>query len=98
MQILLLGAGGFIGRHILSQLLMAGHQVTAVVRQTGTLAAAFPQARFVERNLARATFATEWAGLLAGIDVIVNAAGLLRDPDLAAVRWGAYLRTVGVDA
>lgn len=85
MQILLLGAGGFIGRHILSRLLMAGHQLTAVVRQTGALAEAFPQARFVERNLAQATLATEWLSLLAGVDVIVNAAGLLRGPDMRAV-------------
>lgn len=35
---------------------------------------------------------------LARVLELADAAGLLRDPDLAAVRWGAYLRTVGVDA
>lgn len=35
---------------------------------------------------------------LARVLELADAAGLLRDPDVAAVRWGAYLRTVGVDA
>lgn len=42
MRILLLGAGGFIGRHVLADLLATGHDVIGVARSTGLLADAFP--------------------------------------------------------
>lgn len=85
MRILLLGAGGFIGRSILSALLAAGHEVTGVVRRSRGLAEAFPQAEFLEIDLAKALSPEDWAPHLAGIDLVVNAAGLLSGPDLEAV-------------
>ena len=85
MRILLLGAGGFIGRHILSDLLSAGHDVIGVARSTALLTHAFPDVRFVQIDLARALRAEDWTPHLAGVDVIVNAAGLLRGRDLKAV-------------
>ena len=54
MRILLLGAGGFIGRHILAELLAAGHEVTAVVRRRQGLDQAFPTASVIELDLAHA--------------------------------------------
>lgn len=85
MRILLLGAGGFIGRHLLADLLTAGHDVVGVARSTGTLTAAFPEARFVAMDLAKAVRPAVWHEHLVGVDVIVNAAGLLRGPDMDAV-------------
>jgi uncharacterized protein YbjT (DUF2867 family) len=85
MRILLLGAGGFIGRHILAELLGAGHEVVGVARSTKALHAGFPQAAFAALDLARAVRAEDWSDLLAEVDVIVNAAGLLRGPDMHAV-------------
>jgi nucleoside-diphosphate-sugar epimerase len=85
MRILVLGAGGFIGRHIVSELLAAGHDVIGVARTTQGLTAAFPQATFVALDLARAVHAHDWADRLAGVDAIVNAAGLLRGPDMDAI-------------
>lgn len=85
MRILLLGAAGFIGRHILSDLLAAGHDVVGVARSTGSLASAFPDIRFVQIDLARALRPEDWTEHLADVDVIVNAAGLLRGRDLEAV-------------
>jgi len=85
MRILLLGGGGFIGRHILAELLANGHEVTVVVRHVGGLGAAFPSARFVELDLARATDPLAWRPLLADIDLVVNAAGLLRGKAMHAV-------------
>lgn len=85
MRILLLGAGGFMGRHILSDLLAAGHEVVGVARSTASLAQAFPDARFLQIDLARALRVEDWTQAVAGIDVIVNAAGLLRGRDLEAV-------------
>ncbi|MBP7136375.1 MAG: SDR family oxidoreductase [Sphingomonadaceae bacterium] len=85
MRILLLGAGGFIGRHILSDLLAVGHEVVGVARSTASLAHTFPDARFVQLNLAQAIHVDDWAPHVLDVDVIVNAAGLLRGRDLEAV-------------
>lgn len=85
MRILLLGAGGFIGRHILAELTVRGHGVVAVVRNTAGLGDAFPSARFVELDLARATAVAAWTPLLSDIDMIVNAAGILHGNGMDAV-------------
>ena len=85
MRILLLGAGGFIGRHILAELAAHGHAVTAVVRDAARLAGAFPDARLITRDLAEMVRVSDWAPLVQGIDVIVNAAGVLRGRTMDAV-------------
>lgn len=85
MRILLLGAGGFIGRQILADLLATGHDVIGVARSAGLLADAFPEARFISMDLAKATRPDAWSGHLADVDVIINAAGLLRGRDMDAV-------------
>lgn len=85
MRIMLLGAGGFIGRHIMTELLGSGHEVNAVVRSVGDLAEAFPQVRFVAMDLARAVSPEDWREALSGVDIVINAAGLLRGRDMEAV-------------
>ncbi len=78
MRILLLGAGGFIGRHILAELLGHGHDVTGVVRSARGVGEAFADTRFVELDLSAATDPAIWRAHVTGIDLIVNAAGVLR--------------------
>lgn len=85
MHILLLGAGGFVGRHILSELLASGHKVRAVARDISTLRDMEPEAEWVGLDLARATQAESWTPHLSGIDCVVNAAGVLRGPEMEAV-------------
>lgn len=85
MHILLLGAGGFVGRHILSELLAGGHRVRAVARDVPGPRDMEPGAEWVGVDLARATDADGWAPHLAGIDCVINAAGVLRGPDMHAV-------------
>ncbi|MGK6354237.1 SDR family oxidoreductase [Sphingomonas sp. DT-207] len=85
MRILLLGAGGFIGRHIFAELIAQGHEVTAVVRRAEGLDQAFPDAAIEERDLARATRASDWEPLARSTDVIVNAAGVLRGRTMDAM-------------
>lgn len=85
MRIMLLGAGGFIGRYILSELVAAGHEVIGVVRTLGNLPAAFPQVRFLPIDLTRATDQAGWQPHLAGIDCIVNAAGILKGAGMEAI-------------
>lgn len=86
MRILLLGAAGFIGRHILAELLHHGHEVVAVVRNIGALADQFPQVNFVGLDLAKATHEADWMPHMAGIDLVINAAGILRGADMTAVQ------------
>ncbi len=85
MHILLLGAGGFVGRHILSELLASGHRVRAVAREVSTLRDMEPGAEWIGLDLAHATDPSGWAPHLAGIDCVVNAAGVLRGPEMHAV-------------
>jgi uncharacterized protein YbjT (DUF2867 family) len=85
MHILVLGAAGFIGRHIVTRLLAEGHAVTGTARSTGGLEAAMPGARFVGIDLARATDPSDWQALLCGVDMVVNAAGILRGSGMDAI-------------
>jgi uncharacterized protein YbjT (DUF2867 family) len=85
MRIMVLGAAGFIGRHIIAELLSAGHEVVAVVRSAGNLRVAFPHATFVSLDLAGAVHPRDWRAHLAGTEVIINAAGLLRGREMQAV-------------
>ncbi|MEQ1754026.1 MAG: NAD(P)H-binding protein [Micropepsaceae bacterium] len=85
MRILLLGAAGFIGRHVMSELISGGHDVVAVVRKVGDIAMSFPEVRFVAKDLARTTRPDDWSALVNGIDTVVNAAGILQGPDMHAV-------------
>lgn len=82
MRIMLLGAGGFIGRHIMAELLAAGHELVGVVRSKSNLNAAFPTVRFLSLDLALATDKVDWEKHLNGIECIINAAGILRGPEM----------------
>ncbi len=72
MHIFLLGADGFIGRHIATHLRQHGHHVTASARSVSALA----QMGFSTFQ-ADLTKPVNWAEALKGCDAIVNAAGLL---------------------
>lgn len=85
MRIMLIGAGGFIGRYILSELLAAGHDVVGVVRTPGNLPAAFPGVRFFPLDLVTATDEEAWRSHVTGIDCIINAAGILKGAGMEAV-------------
>ena len=85
MRVMVLGAGGFIGRHVVARLLAEGHAVTGVARSTATLAQAFPEARWLGMDLGKAVRALDWAGPLTGIEVVVNCAGVLRGKDMDPV-------------
>ena len=85
MHVLLLGAGGFVGRHILSELLASGHRVRAVARDVSALHQMEPGAEWLALDLTRMTRPEAWAPHLSGIDCVVNAAGVLRGPEMHAV-------------
>ncbi|MBK9347047.1 MAG: NAD-dependent epimerase/dehydratase family protein [Burkholderiales bacterium] len=64
MNILLTGATGFLGRHIHTALLQAGHTVLPVARSLG-------------HDFNRLQTPADWAGLLSGVDAVINAVGII---------------------
>ncbi|MGE0238558.1 MAG: SDR family oxidoreductase [Parvibaculaceae bacterium] len=85
MRILVLGAAGFIGRHIVAELTAYGHEPVALVRRRDEFVRVFPAVEAIECDLAHALSASDWLARLGRVDVVVNAAGLLRGPDMDAV-------------
>lgn len=79
MNILILGATGFIGSHIAAKLAAEGHAVTGLGRDTARLAARMPQISWVRADLAHLLTPESWKDLLARQDVVVNCAGALQD-------------------
>lgn len=78
MHVLLCGATGFIGRHLGRRLLDAGHTVVAVARDPQRVDRRFAS-RAVAGDLAADLTVQPWLARLAGIDAVVNAAGILRE-------------------
>ncbi len=79
LRILLLGATGLIGSAAASRLAADKHEVIGVARSRGVVARRLPVSRWIELDLRRATSAEAWAPHLAGIDAVVNCAGVLQD-------------------
>ncbi|MGE0723997.1 MAG: SDR family oxidoreductase [Alphaproteobacteria bacterium] len=78
MRILLTGATGLIGAATLARLVADGHEVVAVVRSAGPAADRLPAARTIAVDIARTTDPARWRPHLAGIDALVNCAGVLQ--------------------
>ncbi len=72
MKILLCGATGFVGRHLTKQLRNAGHTVIRAVRRPG-------EADDIAVDFRNDTNKEVWLPRLQGINVVINAVGLLRD-------------------
>lgn len=89
MRILVLGAAGFIGRHIVSELLSSGHVPVGAVRRVPDFVRAFPAVEAIDCDLTRDLSAADWAPRLKTIDAVVNAAGLLRGEGMEAVHVSA---------
>ena len=77
MRILLTGASGFIGRHLLDALLDAGHHVVCAGRRAP--ARVHPHCTFVAADFTRDTSPAVWLGRLAGIDAVINTVGIFRE-------------------
>lgn len=77
MRVLLLGAGGFIGRELFAALTRRGHRVVAGVRE-GAPPPPFAVERAIAIDMNRDTEPGTWMPRLAGIDAVVNCAGVLQ--------------------
>jgi uncharacterized protein YbjT (DUF2867 family) len=80
--ILVLGGSGFIGRHVVAALLKQGNQVMIGSRHPNRIGKKLPQAALCcpRRTVRMETLldATAWLPLLAGVDVVINCVGILR--------------------
>ncbi|MDE2499372.1 MAG: NAD(P)H-binding protein [Alphaproteobacteria bacterium] len=78
MKILLTGANGFIGRHLLARLVAAGHEVMPAVRHLEETDRLLPKPTSIRVDLNRDTTPETWLPRLVGIDAVVNCAGVLQ--------------------
>jgi uncharacterized protein YbjT (DUF2867 family) len=76
MTSLIVGAGGFIGRHVAGRLIAQGRPVIAAGRDPARLARLLPGARSIACDLTRDD-ADRWAERLVGVEALINCAGVL---------------------
>lgn len=77
MNILLTGATGFIGRRLLAAFTKAGHHVRCAVRRQRIQTD--PAVSYVVVDYNHAVTSAAWADAVTGMDVVVNAVGILRE-------------------
>jgi uncharacterized protein YbjT (DUF2867 family) len=77
MRVLFLGASGFLGRELAAALAQRGHEIVPAVRTPSRVAAmSFRPAVIIDLN--RDTSPEAWMPRLAGIDAVINCAGILQ--------------------
>ncbi len=99
-KLLVIGATGFIGRHVVAALLERRHTVVGLHRgKTPPSLASHP--RFVSHraDVAKLKTADQWRDFLAGVDAVVHCTGLAKTPDtlLNACLERGVMRFVHVD-
>lgn len=78
MNILVLGATGLIGSHLLPALRKAGHRVTGASRKRPVNAASDD---WHQIDFARMTDAADWLSHLPGVDAVINCVGIIRESE-----------------
>jgi uncharacterized protein YbjT (DUF2867 family) len=94
MNILILGATGFIGSVVAARLVADGHAVTGLGRNPARARLKQPAIGWRQADLSRMTKPEDWDDLLEGQHAVVNCAGALQDgmsDDLAATQAEAML-------
>ncbi|HEW97188.1 MAG: epimerase [Candidatus Parabeggiatoa sp. nov. 3] len=79
MKILLTGATGFIGQHLLSALLAEGHEIVACVRQPARWQTRFPKVNWISCDYKQDHEPEVWLPRLCNIDIVINAVGIIRE-------------------
>ncbi len=88
MKILLTGANGFIGRHILARLVAARHEVVPAVRHPDETDRLLPKPTSIKVDLNQDVTPEIWLPRLVGVDAVINCAGVLqgsRKQNIAAI-------------
>lgn len=79
MNILVTGANGFIGSHIVQALQRQGHALTLCVRNTTGVKQRWPGANVIEVDFIRDHDEETWLARLRGMDVVINTVGIIRE-------------------
>ena len=80
MRILLTGASGFIGQHVLQALLAEGHDVVCAVRHPPQPPAGnAAHLTWIHADFANDTDKAAWLARLSGIDAVINTVGIFRE-------------------
>lgn len=79
MKLLLAGATGFIGGHLLRKLCAQGHHITACTRSPARLKEFYPEIETLQIDFGQAVAIEDWLPHLNGIDAVINAAGIIRE-------------------
>lgn len=81
MRILLTGASGFIGHHLLQALLTEGHHVVCAVRapETKLPKSADPRLSYIHADFSKDTDKSTWLARLSHIDAVINTVGIFRE-------------------
>lgn len=98
MRVLVLGGYGFLGSEIVRSLAAAGHSVVGLGRSPDIGRRKAPQVTWIGGDLAALQSAASWHPIIEGVDVVVNAAGVLQDglrDDVDRVHHGAIDALVG---
>jgi len=77
-RILVLGAYGLIGAHIIRRLDDDGHQLVGLGRRISIARRRFEFVDWVEADIARLVDPADWTAMLDGVDGLVNCAGVLQ--------------------
>jgi uncharacterized protein YbjT (DUF2867 family) len=77
MRILLTGASGFIGQHLLQALLAEGHEVVCAVRRVNKTGD--PRLSFIHADFTKDTDKSAWLARLSGIEAVINTVGIFRE-------------------
>lgn len=93
--IVVTGAGGFIGRHLVAALAARGHRVRAIVRNAGRRPAAHPA---VEVREIDSVLGAAWPELLAGHQAVVHLAAIAHRAPPATRGAQAQLHAINADA
>ena len=78
MRLLLTGASGFIGKHLLHALLAEGHDVVCAVRHPERLPA-HPHLSGIRADFANDTDKSTWLARLSGVEAVINTVGIFRE-------------------
>ncbi|KTC74657.1 oxidoreductase [Legionella birminghamensis] len=92
MNIMVLGATGFVGTHLIRKLLDQGHQIVAVARQPELAKSLFPSASIIECDFNVPQSIEEWFPRLNNIDVIINCIGIFYHRD-ASIIWQVHFNS-----
>lgn len=78
MRILVTGASGFIGRHVVATLRSAGHRLVCASRDVERTQRMFPDQQSIWCDLNRDVTIEAWLPRLSGVDAMINCAGILQ--------------------